>query len=44
MKKIYTSLMALLLVCSAAAQNPTAYFMEGTTLRSQLNPIGRAHV
>ena len=29
---------ALCLVTGAAAQNPTAYFMEGTTLRSQLNP------
>ena len=38
MKKIYAFLFTLLLASGAAAQNPTAYFMEGSTLRSQLNP------
>lgn len=38
MKKLYTILAALLLTASVAAQNPTAYFMEGTTFRSQFNP------
>lgn len=38
MKKIYAFLATLLLAFSAAAQNPTAYFMEGTTFRSQFNP------
>lgn len=31
-------LTALLLAAGASAQNPTTYFMEGATLRSQLNP------
>lgn len=38
MKKTYAFLATLLLVCGAAAQNPTTYFMEGTTFRSQFNP------
>ena len=38
MKKTYLVLAALLTFCTAAAQNPTAYFMEGSTLRSQFNP------
>lgn len=38
MKKLYTLFFALLLAGSLAAQNPTAYFMEGSTFRSQLNP------
>ena len=38
MKKIYTFIAAALLATGAAAQNPTAYFMEGSTFRSQFNP------
>lgn len=38
MKKLIAIFSALCLASGAAAQNPTAYFMEGTTLRSQLNP------
>lgn len=38
MKRIYFLLAALLLASGANAQNPTTYFMEGSTLRSQLNP------
>ena len=38
MKKIYAFLFTLLLASGAAAQNPTAYFMEGSTFRSQFNP------
>lgn len=38
MKKTYLLLAALLLATSLAAQNPTAYFMEGSTFRSQFNP------
>lgn len=38
MKKLYSLFFALLLAGSLAAQNPTAYFMEGSTFRSQLNP------
>jgi hypothetical protein len=38
MKKIYTLIAAALLATGAAAQNPTAYFMEGSTFRSQFNP------
>lgn len=38
MKKLLYTLAALCLVTSAAAQSTTAYFMEGTTFRSQLNP------
>lgn len=38
MKKIYTLIAAALLTTGAAAQNPTAYFMEGSTFRSQFNP------
>ena len=30
MKKIYTLIAAALLATGAAAQNPTAYFMEGS--------------
>lgn len=38
MKKTYLLLAALLLTTGLAAQNPTAYFMEGSTFRSQFNP------
>ena len=38
MKKIYAFLFLLLLASGAAVQNPTAYFMERSTLRSQFNP------
>ena len=38
MKKLYTLIAAALLATGAAAQNPSAYFMEGSTLRSQFNP------
>ena len=38
MKKIYTLIAAALLATGATAQNPTAYFMEGSTFRSQFNP------
>lgn len=38
MRKTYLLLASLLLAFGAAAQNPTAYFMEGSTFRSQLNP------
>lgn len=38
MKKILYTLAAVLVGMGAAAQNPTLYFMEGTTLRSQMNP------
>lgn len=38
MKKIITILAAALFVCAASAQTQTAYFMEGSTFRSQLNP------
>ena len=38
MKKIISILAALLAVYGVAAQNPTSYFIEGNTLRSQLNP------
>ncbi|WP_290541019.1 DUF5723 family protein [Alistipes sp.] len=38
MKKLYTLVAAALLATGAAAQNPTAYFMEGSTFRSQFNP------
>lgn len=38
MKKIISILAALLAVYGVAAQNPTNYFIEGNTLRSQLNP------
>ena len=38
MKKTYLLLAALFLATSLAAQNPTAYFMEGSTFRSQFNP------
>lgn len=38
MKKISFVLAALFLISGVAAQNNTAYFMEGTTFRSQLNP------
>ena len=37
MKKIYTLIAAALLATGAAAQNPTAYFMEGSTFRSQFS-------
>ena len=38
MKKTYLLLASLLLTTALAAQNPTAYFMEGSTFRSQFNP------
>lgn len=38
MKKIRILLAALLATVGAAAQNPSSYFMEGSTFRSQLNP------
>ena len=38
MKKTYLLLASLLLTTGLAAQNPTAYFMEGSTIRSQFNP------
>lgn len=38
MKKIFALSIALLLATGVRSQNPTAYFMEGSTLRSQLNP------
>ncbi|WP_417015652.1 DUF5723 family protein [Alistipes sp.] len=38
MKKTYLLLASLLLTTALAAQNPTAYFMEGSTMRSQFNP------
>ena len=38
MKKATLLLAALLLATGLAAQNPTLYFMEGSTYRSQLNP------
>ena len=38
MKKPYILLAALLATVGAAAQNPSSYFMEGSTFRSQLNP------
>lgn len=38
MKKIRLTIFALLIAATAAAQNPSAYFMEGSTLRSQYNP------
>lgn len=37
MKKLYC-LFALLFVVSASAQNPTSYFMEGSSMRGQWNP------
>ena len=38
MKNIYTLFFATLIALSASAQNPTAYFMEGSAARSQWNP------
>lgn len=38
MKKLYTLLFALTALAGVRAQNPTAYFMEGSTFRSQFNP------
>lgn len=38
MKKIFCLFLALSLAGWVCAQSPAAYFMEGTTLRSQLNP------
>lgn len=38
MKKIFVLFAALTALAGVSAQNPTAYFMEGTTLRSQFNP------
>lgn len=38
MKKLSVILSLLLFAAAATAQNPSAYFMEGSTFRSQLNP------
>lgn len=38
MKKTLFFAIAILFATQISAQNPTAYFMEGTTFRSQLNP------
>ncbi|MEG0789689.1 MAG: DUF5723 family protein [Alistipes sp.] len=38
MKQLLALFICLFLVNGVAAQNPTTYFMEGSTLRSQLNP------
>ena len=38
MKKLYTLIAAALFATGAVAQNPSAYFMEGSTFRSQFNP------
>lgn len=38
MKKILLSVFLLFAATVVSAQNPTAYFMEGSTIRSQLNP------
>lgn len=38
MKKIILLLSLVLFAAHVAAQNPTAYFMEGSTFRSQFNP------
>ena len=38
MKKLYTLIAAALFATGAVAQNPSAYFMEGSTFRSQSNP------
>ncbi len=38
MKKLTFLLASLMLAAGVAAQTPTAYFMEGSTFRSQLNP------
>lgn len=38
MKKTALLIVTLLLAAVVAAQNPTAYFMEGSTFRSQFNP------
>ena len=38
MKKIFVLFAALTALAGVSAQNPTAYFMEGTTFRSQFNP------
>ncbi len=38
MKKLRILLAALFLATGAAAQSPTAYFMEGSTFRTQFNP------
>ena len=38
MKKLLYSLIAVLLVSGVSAQNPTLYFMDGSTMRSQWNP------
>lgn len=38
MKKISSILVATLFACAVSAQTQSAYFMEGSTFRSQLNP------
>lgn len=41
MKKIYTLIAAALLATGAAAQNPTAYFMEGSTSAASSTRLSR---
>lgn len=43
MKRIPIYIIALLAAATAAAQNPTTYFMEGSTLRMQYNPAFAPH-
>lgn len=38
MKKLFLLIAATCLAAIASAQNPTAYFMDGSTFRSQFNP------
>ena len=38
MKRLLSTLTAVLVCASAAAQSPTLYFMEGVPQRSQMNP------
>ncbi len=38
MKKTFALLLSLMIAAGVSAQSSTAYFMEGSTLRSQLNP------
>ncbi len=38
MKKLYFTLLFLTAAATLSAQNPTTYFMEGSTFRSQWNP------
>lgn len=43
MKRIPIYIIALLAAATAAAQNPTTYFMEGSTLRMHYNPAFAPH-